>query len=366
MTSAAHSSSPLHASAVAASSSGTASTAAPGGLVDAAVAASSGRSAERADFERIETGGVFAVLEQFAVVEVAGADAAAFLHTQLSNDIESLDSAAARLAGYCSPKGRLLASVLVWRTEPAIRLLVSADLAPGFVKRLSMFVLRAKAKLTDVSASQVAIGFAGEATAALSGLFPVLPDTVHGVVTNEAGSLIRVPDAPPSRQRFLWITSRERFDAGRAALATTLGEVPASVWDWLGIQAGEPRITAATYEQFVPQMINFEVLGGVNFKKGCYPGQEVVARSQYRGTIKRRAMRAHAEAAKAGDEVFDPADPDQPCGRVVNAAPAPGGGVDCLVEIKLAALDSASIHVGSADGAALTFVPLPYLLPVEN
>ncbi|CAB3799409.1 YgfZ/GcvT domain-containing protein [Pararobbsia alpina] len=323
------------------------------------------RVPERADFDRITAGGAFAVLDQLAVIDAAGADAGSFLHTQLSNDVENLDSGAARLAGYCSPKGRLLASVLVWRADQTIRMLASADLSARLVKRLSMFVLRAKAKLADLSTTHIAIGIAGEVTAVLSRIFAVLPDTVHGVVTTEAGSLIRVPDAPAGRARFLWVTSREQFESHRDMLAQQLGEVPAALWDWLDIHAGEPRITAATYEQFVPQMINFEVLGGVNFKKGCYPGQEIVARSQYRGTIKRRAMLVHTEAASAGDEVFDSADPGQPCGMIVNAAPAPGGGVDCLVEIKLASLDSASVHVGSAQGPALTFLPLPYVLPSE-
>ncbi len=112
-------------------------------------------------------------------------------------------------------------------------------------------------------------------------------------------------------------------------------------------------------------MVNFDVLGGVNFKKGCYPGQEVVARSQYRGTIKRRTSLAHAETAKPGDELFHSDDPGQPCGLVVNVAPAPGGGVDALVEIKLAALEQGSVHVGAADGPALKFSPLPYALPSE-
>jgi folate-binding Fe-S cluster repair protein YgfZ len=112
-------------------------------------------------------------------------------------------------------------------------------------------------------------------------------------------------------------------------------------------------------------MVNFDVLGGVNFKKGCYPGQEIVARSQYRGTIKRRTTLAHVDAAAPGNELFHADDPGQPCGLVINAAPAPGGGVDCLVEIKLAALDNGSVHVGSADGPALTFRPLPYAFPAD-
>jgi folate-binding protein YgfZ len=163
----------------------------------------------------------------------------------------------------------------------------------------------------------------------------------------------------------LWVGPKAEVEAPLAAMENQLTRAPAEVWDWLDIHAGEPRITHATSEQFVPQMVNFDVLGGVNFKKGCYPGQEVVARSQYRGTIKRRTSLAHADAAKPGDELFHSEDPSQPCGLVVNVAPAPEGGVDALVEIKLAALDLGSVHVGAADGPALKFSPLPYALPSE-
>ncbi len=140
------------------------------------------------------------------------------------------------------------------------------------------------------------------------------------------------------------------------------------MWDWLDIRAGEPRITQPVVEQFVPQMVNFDVLGGVNFRKGCYPGQEVVARSQYRGTIKRRTSLANVEGTAnvgAGQKLFHSDDPGQPCGMVVNAASAPEGGVDVLVEIKLAALENGSVHLGAAEGPALTFLPLPYALPAE-
>jgi folate-binding protein YgfZ len=124
-----------------------------------------------------------------------------------------------------------------------------------------------------------------------------------------------------------------------------------------------PQVTAATQEQFVPQMINLELLGGVNFKKGCYPGQEIVARSQYLGKLKRRTALASVDnaAARAGDEVYSAADPDQPCGMVVNAAPNGAGGADLLVEMKLAALEE-EVHLGSAAGAPLRFLPMPYPL----
>ncbi|KVE33057.1 CAF17-like 4Fe-4S cluster assembly/insertion protein YgfZ [Burkholderia sp. TSV86] len=320
------------------------------------------------DFAAVLERGAFSVLEQFGIVDVSGADAATFLHGQLTNDIEHLDASTARLAGYCSPKGRLLASFLAWRAGHDVRLLVSKDVQPAVQKRLSMFVLRAKAKLADAGGTLVAVGFAGDVRTALSGVFDALPDGVHTKVDAPAGALIRLPDAA-GRARYLWIGARADVDARVAALAGSLRRVPSAVWDWLDVRAGEARITQPVVEQFVPQMVNFDVIGGVNFRKGCYPGQEIVARSQYRGTIKRRAALAHVagepDAVRAGVELYHSDDPGQPCGMIVNAAAAPEGGVDALVEIKLAALDSGSVHLASAHGPALAFRPLPYALPTE-
>ena len=310
--------------------------------------------------------GVYAVLDQFGVIDVTGDDAASFLHTQLTNDIQSLEAGSARLAGLCSAKGRLLASLLVWRASDAVRLLISADLQAQVQKRLSMFVLRAKAKLADATGAVAVIGFAGNVRDALSRCFDALPDGVHVKIDGPRGALIRVPDAD-GVMRYLWVGPKADVEAKLAELDAAHGvrRVNPSLWDWLDVRAGEPRVTAATYEQFVPQMINFEIVGGVSFHKGCYPGQEVVARAQYRGTVKRRTMLAHAPSAHVGAELFHSADPGQPCGTVVNAAAAPGAGVDCLVEVKLAALESGTVHVGAADGPVLSFLPLPYPLPAD-
>ncbi|AET89083.1 MULTISPECIES: YgfZ/GcvT domain-containing protein [Caballeronia] len=316
------------------------------------------------DFESVKTAGAYMPLTQFGVIDVKGEDAAAFLHTQITNDVQHLDASTARLAGYCSPKGRLLGSFLMWRTAEAVRLLIAQDVQAAVQKRLSMFVLRSKVKLTDATPETAAVGFAGDVRAALSGIFDALPDGVHVKVEGPHGSLIRVPDAA-HRPRFLWVGPKADVEAHLAKLEGKLARVPEAMWDWLDIHAGEPRITHATVEQFVPQMVNFDVLGAVNFKKGCYPGQEIVARSQYRGTIKRRTALAHAESATPGAELFHSDDPGQPCGLVVNVAPGEGGGVDCLVEVKLAALDSGTVHVGSASGPALAFVPLPYAFPAD-
>ncbi|WP_321876425.1 CAF17-like 4Fe-4S cluster assembly/insertion protein YgfZ [Paraburkholderia bannensis] len=321
-----------------------------------------------ADFDAVLHSGGYAILPQFGVIDANGDDAASFLHGQLTNDVQHLDVAGARLAGYCSAKGRLLASFLTWKTGETIRLLISKDVQAPVQKRLSMFVLRAKAKLTDDTDKLLVVGFAGEVRGALARVFDALPDGVHVKVDDPAGSLIRVPDAA-GRLRYLWVGPKEAVEAKLATLDGELKAVSPAVWDWLDIRAGEPRITQPVSEQFVPQMVNYDVLGGVNFKKGCYPGQEIVARSQYRGTIKRRtalaSVAAGLDAAHAGVELFHSDDPGQPCGMIVNAAAAPDGGVDLLAEIKLAALESGSVHLGAADGPALRVLPLPYALPTE-
>jgi folate-binding protein YgfZ len=320
------------------------------------------------DFDAALARGAYMPLTQFGLIDVTGDDAATFLHSQLTNDTQHLDAASARLAGYCTAKGRLLASFLTWRCGDAIRLLVSQDLQAVVQKRLSMFVLRAKAKLVDASGALAAVGFAGDVRGALSGVFDALPDGVHVKVDGPAGSLIRVPDAA-GRLRYLWIGPKAQVEARLPALDAKLARASAAVWDWLDIRAGEPRITQRVVEQFVPQMVNFDVLGGVNFRKGCYPGQEVVARSQYRGTIKRRTALANVagepDTVLPGSELFHADDAGQPCGMIVNAAAAPDGGVDMLVEMKLTALEAGTVHLGAADGPALTFLPLPYALPAD-
>ncbi|MBX3619115.1 MAG: folate-binding protein YgfZ [Rhizobacter sp.] len=298
-----------------------------------------------------------APLPHWGVIRAQGADAASFLHGQLTNDFSLLDTTHARLAGYCSAKGRLLASFVAWkRSDDELLLACSADLLAATMKRLSMFVLRARCKLSDASAQLKVLGLAGRSAAAWLGTAaPAQPwsKTVH-----EGADVIRLPDAD-GVPRFLWVGAADAATPALPALDT-------AAWQQAEVASGVARIEAATVDQFVPQMLNYEVVGGVDFKKGCYPGQEVVARSQYRGTIKRRSFLFRSDApAHAGQDVFHSADPSQPAGMVANAAAAAGGSLS-LAEVKLAALDGGSLHLGAPDGALLTRVPLPYEVPVEG
>ncbi|HEU4460614.1 MAG TPA: folate-binding protein [Methylibium sp.] len=304
-----------------------------------------------------------AALAHSGVIRVRGADAASFLHGQLTNDFSLLGLDEARLAAYCSPKGRMLASFVACKhAHDEIRLVCRAELLPTTLKRLRMFVLRAKAQLDDAGAELALLGLAGASAQA------ALPAEAGSMrpwrrIDVDGADLLRLPDAA-GLPRWLWIGA----PAHAAALANALPALPLDAWDWLEVRSGIAPVVAATVEAFVPQMLNYELVGGVNFQKGCYPGQEVVARSQYRGTLKRRTVLLHAEAPalRAGQEVWWSGDAAQPSGLVAFAAPSPQGGHDALVEMKLAALDDGRLHLGAADGPELAQRPLPYALPREN
>jgi folate-binding protein YgfZ len=298
-----------------------------------------------------------APLPHWGVIRAQGADAAAFLHGQLTNDFALLDSAHARLAGYCSAKGRLLASFVGWRhRDDELLLACSADLLAATQKRLSMFVLRAKCKLSDASAELRLLGLAGPSASAYLGT--AAPAEVWGKTTHQGADVVRLPDAHGS-VRYLWSAP---LDVPPPALPA----MDAQAWRWAEVASGVAQIEAKTVDQFVPQMINYELVGGVDFQKGCYPGQEVVARSQYRGTIKRRSFLFSTDAPMvAGQEVFHDADPSQPAGLVANAAASADGRHLGLVELKLAALEHGHLHLGAADGPVLNRAEMPYPLPAD-
>lgn len=314
------------------------------------------------------TAGFMAPLTDLGLMTFSGEEAAKFLHNQLTNDVEHLGENEARLAAYCSPKGRMLASLLLWRHNDVIFLQLPREIQAAVQKRLQMFILRAKVKAADAADSLVALGLGGAAAgAALAPWCKELPAAPYARAEAAGGVVIRVADAFGA-PRYQWITTPEQAREAWPHLAQVLRPAGTALWRLADILAGVPQIVQATQESFVPQMVNFEVIGGVNFKKGCYPGQEIVARSQYLGKLKRRMALALADAESgatpaAGMEVFSVADPEQPCGMVVNAEQHGPGEFALLVELKTAALDAGSIHLGSPSGPALRMQPLPYGLP---
>ena len=301
-------------------------------------------------------------LSDWGVIRAKGDDAGAFLNGQLTQEALQLDVGQARLAGCCSPKGRLLASFVMWRSAPdEILLACSADLLAPTLKRLSMYVMRAKCKLTDASGE---IALWGVALPGLlhDGAEHAVPASAYATSAIAGGTAIRLDDAAGAT-RLLWAAP---VDATPPWAPTS----SADVWNWLEVQSGVPRIVASTVEAFVPQMVNLELVGGVDFQKGCYPGQEIVARSQYRGTLKRRMVLAEGAAAgAAGAEVFAAADPGQPAGQVVLSAclPHPDGGAwhAALIEVKRALTEAGELHIGAADGPVVRLRELPYEIPAD-
>jgi hypothetical protein len=289
-----------------------------------------------------------------------GPDAASFLQGQLSNDVEALAIGQCQWTSYNSPKGRMLASLLLARTgATTFRALVAADLAEGLRRRLSMYVLRAKVVVSDLSATGVRYGVVGAgARMGVARAFDVDLAPAQVIVAGDT-LLAALPDG-----RVVLHVEAARVDTVRQRLEAIALPAPASAWEWAGVAAGVPHITLATQDQFVPQTANWDLVGGLNFQKGCYPGQEIVARMQYLGRLKERLQRFHVEAdAVAGTRLFSASFGEQACGTVVNAAAAPEGGTDLLAVVQWSALDAGPMHIGAPDGPLLEPRALPYAVP---
>ena len=308
-------------------------------------------------------------LPQWGLIFVEGADAASFLQSQLSNSVLGLKPTkptaiaqsreSVRLVGYCNPKGRLLASAWLGLFPSGddfvdrFALFISKDLAAATAKRLAMYVLRSKVAVVDASSSWNVSGFYGS------------PIEIAALQNKAEQVSLRIPDVLLDQQSYgRVLIAQPNLNLDQNASAND------SAWNYLEVMSAIPRIVLATQEQFVPQMINFESVAGVDFKKGCYPGQEIVARSQYRGVIKRRLQLAHINqdigvtSIEPGTELFLAQEPDQPAGMVVLSAnnSFEPGRIDFQIECKLDALETGEIHLGSTNGPVLKIDSLPYPL----
>ena len=292
-------------------------------------------------------------LAQCGLLSCTGDEARAFLHAQLTSDVAGLGTDAARRAGWCSAKGRLLATFLVIPQGSGFLLQLARDLAAPVAKRLAMFILRAKVKLADVSSEWTQLGIWGPSAAErLDALGLQAPVADLGVAQGADGVVVRL-----AAQRFLATVPAAR----RQNILGALTGEGSEAWTLEDIRAGWPMVVLATQDLFVPQMVSLERLGAVDFNKGCYPGQEIVARTQYRGVLKRRMVRARvaAPAAPAG-EVFAEDMPGQASGSVVSAASLPEGGSELLAVVQIGSIESGSaLCLGAPDGPRLDLLPLP-------
>ena len=311
-----------------------------------------------ADLTAARSGSVLALLGHLGILQFSGEDAEVFLQGQLSCDVAAVGLSSSAYGAYCSPKGRMLANFLLWREEAGFFMALSRDIVPSIQKHISKFVLRAKVRISDASDTIVMAGAAGpKAGPALSEVFSELPKEPAGVSRQaDTGTAIKLNDG-----RFFLVLTPSSAAALRKRLATVLVPVGARAWRWLDIRNGVPRVTAATQDQLVPQMANFELLGGVSFDKGCYTGQEVVARMQHLGKLRRRMFLANvADQAEAGDSLYSEDLGDQASGIVVNAETSPDGGYDLLAAVQTASREGSTVHLKSLGGPVLGFLPLPY------
>lgn len=297
-------------------------------------------------------------------IAVGGADAATFLQGQFTSDVRQVTPERSQLSAWCSPQGRMLASFRLFRRGDSYYLRLPLEQVEPVLKRLRLFVLRAKVTLEDASESLIQSGLAGpKAMSLLQETLGMAPDQVNEVMQQADMTVIRVPAVSP---RFELYGGVEAMTALWAQLASRVTLTGAEPWRLLDILAGIPNIYSATTEAFVPQMVNLQLLGGVSFRKGCYAGQEIVARTQHLGKLKRRMYRAHVESTippKAGDVLFSPqADADQPAGTIVDACRHPAGGYEVLAVVVIEYAENGTVLLGDGQGAKLEFAPLPYAI----
>lgn len=313
-------------------------------------------------------------LEDLAVFHITGVDALIFIQGQVTNDIAATPPQQSKLAGYCTAQGRLLATLVLNRLPdvsadlPTIQGLIKRDIAESVLKRLGMFVLRAKAKLMMTNHRIVGVSAIHDQItrleARLGYILPLTPwETIHTV----SGTWI----CAPTRQghRWWWIATEQQQSTHEDLLKACLNANPAD-WHTFDIDAGLPWIGLGTQDIFIPQTLNLDLIEGVSFTKGCYPGQEIVARSHYRGTLKKRmalgqiarqALDLGATELNAGMDVYQSQHPDQPCGRIINVA-SNTDSVHLLFEVTFDAMDHDVLTVGSVTGPSIDLVPLPYAL----
>jgi folate-binding protein YgfZ len=309
---------------------------------------------------------VWCPIDDLGMLQIDGADAGTFLHAQLASDVAALRPGTSQWSCYNSPKGRVLANLRLWHKPSSpvagrYGALLAADLAEAMRKRLSLFVLRAKVAMTDGTAKHRFFGVSGERAAeAVAAAFGVAPPANATVEIAGTTTLVALPDG-----RIIVITTDAAAANASRLLAPHATEGDARLWRWLDIQAGVPLITAATSDHFVAQMINWDALSGISFTKGCYPGQEIIARTRYLGRLKERLFAFHGdtEVPAAGTRLYSPAFGDQPCGTVVNAIGAPQGGTDLLAVVQIAASEAAAVALGAPEGPQLALRALPYSIP---
>ncbi|ACL72548.1 YgfZ/GcvT domain-containing protein [Thioalkalivibrio sulfidiphilus] len=338
-------------------------------LVDAGAEFDNGSVADFGNAERerrvVVSGDVICDLSHQGLIVAYGEEAGSFLQGQFSNDVLGLASAHSHLNSYCTPKGRMLANFRVFRRGESYYLRMPRAMVESVLKRLRMFVLRSKVTLEDADDALVRIGLSGpRAVEELQTALGDVPSAVNDVLHHNDITAIRVPGPHP---RFELYGELEAMKQLWNKLNVRCAPVGAGPWALLDILAGIPNVTPATSEAFVPQMANMQLIGGVSFKKGCYPGQEVVARMHYLGKLKRRMYRVTIDTDQPpapGTEILGAGggetEEDQAAGRIVDAQLHPDGKVMALAVLQIAAAEAGGLHLAGEKHPAVSLETLPY------
>lgn len=293
------------------------------------------------------------------LLQFDGPDAASFLQGQLTNNVLAITPARNQYSGYCTAKGRLLACLLLWQRDHAYWAMLPRELCEPIRKRLSMYILRAKVRVTDISDDHVCFGVSGvHAAGCVAALAGSAPAAVHDTVHGDDLSVLKLPP-----NRYLIVATKGKAAAVESTLTQSATATAESLWTALDIEAGIPTVVTATQEQFVPQSVNFDFIGAVSFDKGCYPGQEIVARTHYLGKPKQRMVRAQVTSQtppQPGDKVYASAFGDQAAGMIVTSVTVDEHHHEVLAVVQTSSIDTAEAHWKSLDGPALKIVALPY------
>ena len=323
---------------------------------------------EPASYSTDLSSAVLTPLDQLTCYEICGKDAQKFLQGQLTNDVSEISPTRGQLSSYCTPKGRMLAIFYVCQFQDKFLILIRTDIAESVINRLKMFVLRAKVEINERPVAWIPFGLTGTPIEPILGeLNLTAPDNDYEVVYSKNSLCMKVPGVIP---RYLligddaFINRVNNLDTSNVIIYTH------SFWQWLDIMSGIPSVSEATQESFVPQMANMELINGVSFSKGCYPGQEIVARLHYLGNASRRMFRIEAptdQEINPGDDIYQSeSDSNQAIGSVVSAIKENAEKFAGLAILRIEAAQQNKILVGSPTGIPATIMPLPYEVPTEK
>jgi len=310
----------------------------------------------------VHTGLIICDLSHHGLISVDGEDAADFLQGQLTNDVRDVSLTHSQLSAYCTHKGRMLANFKLFKRGESFYLNLPQELLESILKRISMFILMSKVTIKDSSDAFVKIGVSGpNADEQLAEIISDLPAEVDDVTQVNGYSIIKCAGTLP---RYEILGDLEAMISLWGQLDVNAAPAGADAWETLDILAGIPTITTETSEAFVPQMTNMQYINGVNFQKGCYTGQEIVARMQYLGKLKRRMFRVEIQTSDAvtpGDKLFSKnSKSGQGTGQIVNAQDNGNGGYAALAVIDIADAEAGNLQLHDENGPVITIQPLPY------